>query len=132
MPIERNIRSLKESHTKINKSLRQISAWQVQHQKEDFTNFDKLEKAISKLPSEDLIKQTITETIKVVVNGKIDDVKAHLVKQDTNLETLSAKINPIDGFRHWLVMAANAIMYIGGIALAIAAIVELLKLMGVL
>ena len=43
----------------------------------------------------DTIKSEITKTIGAVVNGKIDDIKQHLIKQDEELGKLNSKIDDL-------------------------------------
>lgn len=84
------------------------------------------------LPTAEFIAKKIEDTIKITVNGKIDDVKLHLTKQDENLKALSDKIKPIDGARNWLAETGKIVLYLGALALAVGGILELLKFIGII
>jgi hypothetical protein len=137
--IEADIKTIKRHHLKTNKSLRDISAWQtrdeawrIQHEKSDTKQFKEISAMLETLPTAEFIAKKIEDTIKITVNGKIDDVKLHLTKQDENLKALSDKIKPIDGARNWLAETGKIVLYLGALALAVGGILELLKFIGII
>lgn len=114
------------------KSLKKISAWQVKHGKDDDRRFEDITKSLAKLPTQDVITDAIEQSIKTTVNGKIDKIALHLTEQDKNMEALSKKIRPFDQAKTWIKELAQVIMYVGGLAIAIGGIIELLRLMHVI
>lgn len=132
MPLEKNVIAIKKAHTQTNKVLKEISKWQINHEKEDSKRFQDIADSIAKLPSEQTITDAVAASVKVTVNGKIDAVKLHLDEQDAQMTIISNKIKPIDGARTWLKETAQIIVYLGTFALAITGIVELLHLIGII
>jgi hypothetical protein len=130
--IETDIKAIRTSHAKIHKGLKDVATWQMNHEKEDSKRFQEIGDAIKALPSEETITSAIAISVQKTVNGKIDDVKTHLTEQDKNMELLSKKIKPFDGFRSYIVETAKIIMYVGGLALSVTAIIELLRLMHII
>lgn len=137
--IENDLKQIKKvqtvSRTKTEKSLRTISNWQAKHAKQNNAQFSAIKASLATIPTQEAILETITVTIKSVVNGKIDTLNSkvdmvgeHLKQQDANLEVLSNKIKPIDGAREWLSDTGKIVLYIGAIAVAVAGVVELLQL----
>lgn len=148
--IEANIKKIikvqKTSRTKTAQELKTLSRRQTSHEKSNNKQFQGITDAISLLPTQDVITKTIQDTIKIVVNGKIDHltelvntvtdktdmVGEHLRRQDEVAATqaiairdLSDKIDPIDGARNWLADLGKVILYLGAIAAAIAGIIGL-------
>jgi hypothetical protein len=119
-------------NTRMVKALSNILEWQIAHEKEDATRFKEIGDAIAKLPDTNAVAKAVADSVKVTVNGKIDAVKTHLDQQDVALEALSKKIRPLDSAKTWLQEAARVVMYVGGIAISIAGIIELLKMMGII
>ena len=132
MALEENIKQILKHRVATNKSLKDIASWQVQHGKDDDARFKKIEDAISELPSVTVITVAVQDAVQKTVNGKIDKIALHLTEQDENLAALSKKIKPFDQTRTWLKEAANIVLYIGGLAIAIGGIIELLRLMKVI
>jgi len=73
------------------------------------------------------------------INVKLGTMEKHMQslcetqkKIQQALDVISAKIKPLDETRHWFKELARGIMYVGGLALSIAAIIELLRMMGVI
>lgn len=148
--IERDIQTIKKrqitTRTKTAQALNTLSRRQTSHEKANIKQFQAITNAIGLLPTQEVITKTIQETIKVVVNGKIDhlqsDVTENIKKLDTMKEHLEAqdvvaqtqgnaikdltnKINPLDVVKTWLSGLGTVILYVGGVAGAIAAIVGL-------
>ena len=130
--IENDLKSIRKHHTTTNKKLKVISDWQTNHEKEDNKHFKEINNAIKELPNTVLMAKAVQDAVQTTVNGKIDAIARHLTEQDANLEILSKKIKPFDGFRSYLIESARIIMYCGGLAIAIAGIMELLKMMGII
>lgn len=128
----------------IEKELKAQTAWHTKHQKEDTKEFTTLKKALANLPTKDDIVKTLGDTVDVKINGKLIGLKEHLDRQDetmaiaaterasfqTTLEELSAKIRPLDSARTWAGDLGKVILYVGGLAAAIAAIVYVTTLFG--
>ena len=132
MPIEKNIADIKKSHSKITKTLKEISNWQIQHEKDDAKRFKEISDAISMLPTEDGLMKAVQETMRITVNGKIDKVSEHLTQQDTNLAALSAKMKPLDGLRTWVWELGKVIIGAGALAGAGWGIIQFLHALHVL
>lgn len=126
--IENDIQGIKKSHLKTSKILKNIQTWQIEHEKADQASFKQIQDAIKEIPSALFIQNAVADSVKVTVNGKIDKIADHLVEQDRNLEALSKKIKPLDSARTWFQELGRVIVYVGGISLALAAIIELVKL----
>lgn len=144
--IEKDIRTIKErqkvSRVKTAQELKTLSRRQTSHEKANQKQFQSIAGAINLLPTQDVITKTIQDTIKIVVNGKIDKLQGdvteniskidmvgeHLKRQDIAIETMSEKIKPIDGAREWLSDAGKIILYVGSVALAVEAIIQLYQL----
>jgi hypothetical protein len=151
--IERDIKVIKErqkiSRNKTSQELKALAHRQARHEKENIKQFQVITSAISDLPTQDAITKTIQDTIKVVVNGKIDHltelvntttgkvdmVGQHLKDQDavaeqqgTAIKDLSAKIKPFDGLKNWATETVTGLLYFGGAAAAIWAIIKLFHL----
>jgi hypothetical protein len=124
--IEKDLQNLKKSHTKSNKVLREISAWQGRHEKDDNVRFGKIEDAIKLLPTAKFIATKIEDAVKVTVNGKIDKIAIHLTEQDKNMEDFRNSLKPWDTTRNWLYETGKIILYIGGVATAVYAIIKLI------
>lgn len=138
MAIERDIKAIKNSRTKTAQELKVFSRRLTKHDKQ----FQTLTFAIGELPTQDVITKTIQDTIKVVVNGKIDGIKAdvaevtnkvdlvgeHLKRQDAAMDVMSAKIKPFDGLKSWAMETGTGLLYFGGLAAAIWAIIKLFHL----
>ncbi len=132
--IEKDLKSIKASHRKTSKTLKDIQSWQIQHQKLDdgvASEVSEIKEFIKKLPTTDDIK----DVVQVTVNGKVDKanksieaVLEHLKEQDKAIQEVSAKIKPLDGARNWIMTLVKVILGIGGICVAIAGIMELLSL----
>jgi hypothetical protein len=143
MAIEQDIRIIKErtknTPTKTAKELKNLSRRQTNHEKANNKQFQIITTAIAQLPTQDVIIKTIQDTIKVTVNGKIDGIKGdveavtkkvdtvgeHLKEQDVAIEAVSKKIKPLDGAREWLNDLGKIILYMGAIALAFEAIIQI-------
>ena len=124
--IENDLKSLRKSHSKSAKVLKDIAAWQSAHEKDNDRKFEAITAAIGELPTTRLITDTIADTIKATVNGKIDKVSAHLAEQDVAIGELSDKIRPFDATKSWLVETSKVILYSGGIAAAVYGMIKLL------
>lgn len=126
----------------IEQNIEAIKKWQVKHEKSDTLNFKSIRDLIAALPTEESIKDAIAASVKITVNGKIDAVSGkvdmvgeHLKRQDAAqaeqaiaIQDLSKKIRPFDQAKNWVRELAQVILYVGGLAIAVAGIVELLKL----
>ena len=129
------------SHAKTAEELKVLSRRQALHEKANTKQFTAISDAIKSIPTQEVILSTISDTIKVVVNGKIDKISEkvdmvgeHLKKQDsvaeeqgTAIKELSKKIAPIDGAKNWLNDLGKIILYVGAIALAVEAVVQILQ-----
>lgn len=143
MAIERDIKTIKQrqktSKTKMVQEIKSLAKRQTIHERANNKQFQAITVAIGLLPTQDVITKTIQDTIKVVVNGKIDgikndvaEVKNHLTDQDNAIKTMSDKIKPVVGGLAWLDDLVRVVSYIGGLAIAIAGIFELLKIIKVI
>lgn len=139
MAIEHDIKVIRKNQTltraKSGQEFKTIDRRLSKHDKQ----FQTLNSAIGLLPTQDVITKTIQDTIKIVVNGKIDliDKKVdmvgeHLKAQDATAQTqgtaikdLSEKIAPLDGAKNWLGNLGTIIIYVGGIALALEAVIQI-------
>lgn len=118
------------------------TAWQLKHQKEDTAQFNKIAKAILALPNRDDIIRVVGDAVDIKINGKLISIKEHLNQQDEimniaaveraemqkTLIDLNNKIRPIDSVRSWANDFARAVLYVGALAAAIAAIIYLFNL----
>ena len=116
----------------IEENIEAIKKWQVAHEKKDRADFKAIHKSLAGLPDTVAMAKAVADSVQTTVNGKIDKIAAHLTEQDVNLAALSKKIKPFDQTRTWLREAANIVLYIGGLAIAIGGIIELLRLMIIL
>ena len=123
----------------IETEIKAIRKHQAKHEKDDVKRFKDISNAIAELPTTVAMAKVVADSIQVNVNGKIDKVATHLIKQDEDMEglkiqieELSKKVRPIDNAKTWLRELGTIIMYVGGISLAVAAIIELLRMMNVL
>jgi hypothetical protein len=132
MPIETDLKSIKKHHSKTDKVLKKLSAWQMHHEKEDATRFGEMTKLLEDLPTEKMITDAVGKKVDITINGNLRDIKMHLTQQDKNLEEISKKIKPFDQTRTWFYETGKAILYIGALAIATGAIIELLILIHVL
>ncbi len=137
--IEKDIKDISKAHKKIDKTLKEISHWQIVHEKEDDVRQEQVMEIIKSLPTTELITETIERTIKVVVNGKIDDVKKHLTQQDTlqlemqiAIKDLTDKVTPLDNTKNWFWSFGKGIVYIGAISAAIVGFIKLLQALNIL
>lgn len=119
--------------------LKKINLWQKKHGKEDELRFKEIIDLVAALPTEESITNAVANSVQKTVNGKIDgikqdikDVKMHLTDQDMNLEALSKKIRPFDQAKTWVREFAQIIMYVGGLCLAITAILGFLHYAGII
>lgn len=133
--LKKIIKTQKVTRTKTSQELKNLSRRQANHERENNKQFQSLNTAVTLLPTQDVITKTIQDTIKVVVNGKIDTLNAkvdmvgeHLKAQDVAIETMSDKIRPLDGAREWLSDAGKIVLYVGSVALAIEAIIQIYQL----
>ena len=116
----------------IEENIEAIKKWQVAHEKKDRADFKAIHKSLAGLPDTVAMAKAVQDAVQTTVNGKIDKIAIHLTEQDVNLATLSKKIRPFDQAKTWVKEAANIVLYIGGLAIAIAGIIELLRLMKVI
>lgn len=137
--IKKIIKTQKISRTKTVQGLKLLSRRQTSHEKANNKQFQAITTAIALLPTQDVITKTIQDTIKVVVNGKIDgikadvaDVKSHLSEQDTAMKDMSNKIKPVIGGLAWVDDLIKVVGYCGGLAISVGGIIELLKLFHIL
>jgi tetrahydromethanopterin S-methyltransferase subunit B len=137
MGIEQNIKSIRSHQTssraKTAGELKGILAWQKSHTAQNNKQFKQIGDALKSLPSEEVILKSISDNIKVVVNGKIDkislnvtEIGEHLKQQDVAIEEVNKKIKPVVGSMEWLNGLMKVVLYLGAIAAAIYGIVKLL------
>lgn len=137
MGIEQNIKSIRSHQTssraKTAGELKGILAWQAKHSKENQKQFKQIGDALKSLPSEEVILKSISDNIKVVVNGKIDkislnitEIGEHLKQQDVAIEEVNKKIKPVVGSMEWLNGLMKVVLYLGAFAAAIYGIVKFL------
>lgn len=133
--IKKIIKTQKVTRTKTAQELKTLSRRLTKHDKQ----FQTLTSSIALLPTQDVITKTIQDTIKVVVNGKIDKLSGdmatanekidlvgeHLKRQDAAMDVMSAKIKPFDGLRAWATETVTGLLYFGGLAAAVWAIIKL-------
>lgn len=119
---------------------------QKKHLKEDAAFRKQITTTLKDLPKRDEIIKVVGDTVDSKINGKLINIKEHLDSQDEvfvqaateraetqkTLLDLSAKINPIDSARSWASEFVRGILYVGGLAAAISAIVYLLTLIHIL
>ena len=141
--IESDLKSIKRhqatSRTKTAGELKGIFAWQKKHTAENNKQFKQIGDALKLLPSEEVILKSISDNIKVVVNGKIDkialDVTAislHLKEQDSAIEEVNKKIKPIVFGQEWLGGLVKVVLWAGAIAAACYGVVRLLTVMNII
>ena len=130
MAIEKNIQDIKKAHLRTGKTLKVISNWQKHHEKDDLANFTAIKESIALLPTVEIITEAVQDAVQTKVNGKIDKISEHLTEQDVNMGILAKKIKPFDGAKAWANETVKVILYLGGLAVAIIAIVEALKMFG--
>lgn len=137
MGIEQNIKSIRSHQTssraKTAGELKGILAWQKSHTAQNNKQFKQIGDALKSLPSEEVILKSISDNIKVVVNGKIDklslnvtEIGEHLKQQDVAIEEVNKKIKPVVGSMEWLNGLMKVVLYLGAFAAAIYGIVKLL------
>jgi ATP-dependent 26S proteasome regulatory subunit len=140
MGIEQNIKSIRShqtsSRTKTAGELKGILAWQKTHTRENNKQFKQIGDALKSLPSEDVILKSISDNIKITVNGKIDkialnvtDLGEHLKQQDLAIETINNKIKPVVGSMEWFSTTVRLFLWIGGIAAAAYGILRVLEIL---
>jgi hypothetical protein len=86
---------------------------------------------ISKIQKKQLIKDielAVKVAVELQINGNLRDIKSHLTQQDLKIEELNKKIRPISTTRNYLINTGKVILYLGGIALAIVAIIRLIHM----
>lgn len=139
MGIEQNIKSIRSHQTssraKTAGELKGILAWQKSHTAQNNKQFKQIGDALKSLPSEEVILKSISDNIKVVVNGKIDkislnvaEIGEHLKQQDVAIEEVNKKIKPVVGSMEWLNGLMKVVLYLGAFAAAIYGIVRLLEI----
>ena len=140
--------------SKLDDRFKAIRKWQKKLEKDYALNFVRIANAISKLPTEEGVKNTIVNTVngkidalkKDVVQGieKIDLVGEHLKRQDETAELHGVAIEEIraiqeeqgEQIKPWNktyifgVDAVKVIVYLGTVAGALAAIFGFLYLVG--
>ena len=137
MGIEQNIKSIRSHQTssraKTAGELKGILAWQKSHTAQNNKQFKQIGDALKSLPSEEVILKSISDNIKVVVNGKIDkislnitEIGEHLKQQDVAIEEVNKKIKPVVGSMEWLNGLMKVVLYLGAFAAAIYGIVKFL------
>ena len=127
--IENDLKIIRKHHTKTNRSLKEISLWQVTHEKNDHKQFKAINNAIQKLPSQQFITDAVAESVNKTVNGKIDAVKLQLDQQDIVMKDLIKKISPVDKARTWLYETGKVLLFIGAISGALLYVLKLLKIL---
>ena len=127
MPIETDVKKILKHRVATNKSLKEISAWQVQHGKDDDGRFKKIEDAIGELPNTVMMAKAVADSVQKTVNGNLKDIEIHLGEQDKNMETLSKKVAPLDGTRKYIVMTGKVLAYILSMAIGVSAVIEIVK-----
>ena len=143
MGIEQNIKSIRQhqtsSRTKTAGELKGILAWQKKHTTENNKQFKQIGDALKLLPSEDVILKSISDNIKIVVNGKIDSISLktdaisqHLKEQDVAIEAVNLKIKPVVGGLDWLGTSVRAFLWLGGIAAAAYGILRVLEMIKII
>jgi hypothetical protein len=141
--IETDIKSIKKhqtiSRTKTAGEIKVLSSWQLKHARENNKQFKAITDALKLLPSEDVILKSISDNIKIVVNGKIDAISTkvdlvgdHLLRQDTAIEAINLKIKPVIGSMEWLNGLMNVVLYVGGIAAAAYGILKVLEIIKII
>jgi len=125
MAIEQNIEDIVEK-------LGVITAWQEGHQIEDRKNFGEIRDILANVATKKENEETVAKAVTKTVNGKLDKIKEHLDAQDVSSADLRAKILPLDNTRVWAMRLVSAILYLGGLAAAIAAIIYLLQQLKIL
>jgi len=135
--IESDLKQIKKrqtiSRTKTAGELKGILAWQKSHTAQNNKQFKQIGDALKSLPSEEVILKSISDNIKVVVNGKIDkislnitEIGEHLKQQDVAIEEVNKKIKPVVGSMEWLNGLMKVVLYLGAFAAAIYGIVKFL------
>lgn len=128
-------------HTKVSKTLKAIQSRQLKYEKSSTKQFQDINTTVKALPSEDVIIKTIQDTIKVVVNGKIDAISAkvdmvgeHLKEQDataatqgTAIKDLFDKVAPVTAFNIFITVLWKSVLGAGAFSAAIWAIIKLFK-----
>ena len=143
MGIEQNIKSIRSHQTssraKTAGELKGILAWQKSHTAQNNKQFKQIGDALKSLPSEEVILKSISDNIKVVVNGKIDkislnvaEIGEHLKQQDVAIEEVNKKIKPVVGSMEWLNGLMKVVLYLGAFAAAIYGIVRLLMVLNII
>lgn len=119
----------------IEREVKTQAAWQKKHEKENAAQFKKLSDTLATLPSKEENLAAIAGQIKITVNGKIDDIKAHLDRQDeamataseertatkAAIEELSKKIKPLDTARTWATDGMKVVVWVAGTVAALSA-----------
>lgn len=139
--IEKDIKGISKEHKKLNKTLKAISDWQVKHEKEDSARQEEVMGIIKTLATKEDVSESVGEAVDTKINGKLiglkegnNEIKDHLKKQDVlqlemqvNLQTLTAKIDPVDGARRWASLFVRGTIYLGGFCFAIVGIIKFLQ-----
>jgi len=109
----------------IEETLQQISAWQTKHESDDIRNFEEIKETMKKVADKKDIQDAVNIAVDKTINGKLDDIKKHLV-------ILEQKIDPLDKTRNWLSGLVKALAYlaaiVGSITVILGGLYYLLKL----
>lgn len=140
--IEKDLKVIRKTQsitrTKTAQELKTLGRRLSKHDKQ----FQAITSAINLLPTQDVITKTIQDTIKIVVNGKIDkiDSKVDLVgehlkaqdetatKQGNDIKDLSKKIAPVTAIQLFIGVLWQSVLGAGAFSAAVWAIIKLFKI----
>lgn len=76
----------------------------------------------------------VRDEVRITVNGKIDktliiinEIKEHLKRQDTAIEELNKKIEPIIVIKKTTTYLGKAVMWVGGLIIMVLTVLKLIK-----
>ncbi len=72
-------------------------------------------------------KEDVKKTIQTTVNGKIDDIKKHLERQDLILKELSDKIQPYEDAKTWFNQFKSGVVWVAGVVTPLSIIAAIFK-----
>jgi hypothetical protein len=144
--IENDIKVIRKkqsfARTKTAQEIKTLSQRQTSHEKANRKQFQVITDTLKQLPTQEVILKSISDSIKIVVNGKIDHltelvgtttakvdlVGDHLIKQDIAIEAINVKIRPVIGSLEWLGLTKKGLIAFGAVCVAIIAIAKVLQL----
>lgn len=100
----------------------------AEHEARDVARFAEITESLREMVSIKNVEDAVSIAVRLTVNGKLDDIKVHLMEQDKRMKELSDKVAPIEGATTWISTLGKIILYIGALSVAVISIIKLIQI----